>query len=287
MNNTSTIRSKVAALIVAHNPDYATFALVLGSVARQVDRVIIVDNGSDNRSSLEDLCKKLGNCEFIEVGFNSGVAHALKVGARHAAIKHHPEWLLLLDDDTVVLNDALNKAFNIINNLPVNVKGKVGAVLLSSFVGDCTVKETRYGIFSGTLIKTQVALDTCCRDDFFLDQADFDMYSRIRELHYLALSINCKLVNHRIGQKRWIPILHKVTDYEPPWRYYYMVRNSTRLLIENRMRFSYYASQMMQWGSIIILVNGIRAFIKAFGLGLAHALLGEFGYLDRKFFDAK
>jgi rhamnosyltransferase len=110
MNNTSTIRSKVAALIVAHNPDYTTFALVLGSVARQVDRVIIVDNGSDNRSSLEDLCKKLSNCEFIEVGFNSGVAHALKVGARHAAIKHHPEWLLFLDDDTVVLNDALNKS---------------------------------------------------------------------------------------------------------------------------------------------------------------------------------
>jgi len=59
-----------------------------------------------------------------------------------------------------VLNDALNKSLNIINNLTVNVRGKVGAVLLSSFVGDCTVKETRYGIFSGTLIKTQVALDT-------------------------------------------------------------------------------------------------------------------------------
>jgi len=44
---------------------------------------------------------------------------------------------------------------------------------------------------------------------------------------------------------------------------------------------------MMQWGSIIIFVNGIRAFIKAFGLGLAHALLGELGYLDRKFFEAK
>jgi hypothetical protein len=66
-----------------------------------------------------------------------------------------------------------------------------------------------------------------------------------------------------------------------------MVRNSTKLLIENRMHFSYYATQMMQWGSIITLVNGIRAFIKAFGLGLAHALLGELGYLDSKFFDAK
>ena len=66
-----------------------------------------------------------------------------------------------------------------------------------------------------------------------------------------------------------------------------MVRNSTRLLIEKRMCFSYYAFQMMGWGYIIIFVNGIRAFIKAFGLGLAHALLGELGYFDRKFFEAK
>jgi len=279
MNDTPIIRSKVAALIVAHNPIYTAFALVLGSVARQVDRVIIVDNGSDNRSSLEDLCKKLSNCEFIEVGFNSGVAYALKVGVRHAAIKHHPEWLLFLDDDTVVLNDALNKAFNIVNSLPVNVKERVGAVLLSSFVGDCTVKETRYGIFSGTLIKTQVALETCCRDDFFLDQADFDMYSRIRELHYLALSINCKLVNHRLGQKRWIKILsnisRKPSGYEPPWRYYYIVRNSTKLLLENKLDFKTYIDQLRGWGIRIIFADGIKAFIESFGLGLIHALLNN------------
>jgi len=66
-----------------------------------------------------------------------------------------------------------------------------------------------------------------------------------------------------------------------------MVRNSTRLLIENRLCFHGYMLQMMLWGYKIIFVNGIRAFIKAFGLGLAHALLGELGYLDRKFFEAK
>jgi len=78
------------------------------------------------------------------------------------------------------------------------------------------------------LIRADVAVRVCCRDDLFLDQADFDMYSRIRELGYLALGINCGLVDHRLGTMRLSKILHKLVDYEPPWRYYYIAKNSTR-----------------------------------------------------------
>jgi len=38
------------------------------------------------------------------------------------------------------------------------------------------------------------------------------------------------------GVKRWVSIisniLHRSINYEPPWRYYYIIRNSTRLLLE-------------------------------------------------------
>jgi len=80
---------------------------------------------------------------------------------------------------------------------------RVGAVLLSSTDVDCGIGEVRYGIFSGTLIRADVAARVCCRDDFFLDQADHDMYPRIREFGYLTLSVNCKLVDHRLGTVRW------------------------------------------------------------------------------------
>lgn len=56
-----------------------------------------------------------------------------------------------------------------------------------------------------------MALKTCYRIEFFLDQADYYMYSRIREQGYLTIAINCKLVKHRLGQKRWTKILSNIS----------------------------------------------------------------------------
>ena len=50
-------------------------------------------------------------------------------------------------------------------------------------------------------------------------------------------------------------ILHKLINHEPPWRCYYIVRNSTRLLIEGRMDFTIYRRQLIDWGIRILLVD--------------------------------
>ena len=111
-------------------------------------------------------------------------------------------------------------------------------------------------------MKAEIALKSCCREEFFLDQTDHDMYFRIREQGYLTISINCKLVDHKLGQKRWIKVLsnisRKPSDYEPPWRYYYIVRNSTKLLLENRLDFKTYIDQLRYWGIRIIFADGIK-----------------------------
>jgi rhamnosyltransferase len=88
------------------------------------------------------------------------------------------------------------------------------------------------------------------------------MYSKIREQGYLIIYINCKLVDHKLGQKRWIKILsnisRKPSDYEPPCRYYYIVRCSTKLLLENRLDFKTYIDQLRYWGIRIIFADGIK-----------------------------
>jgi rhamnosyltransferase len=83
--------------------------------------------------------------------------------------------------------------------------------LLSSRDSNCGDEKIKYGIFSGTLIRREIALKTCCREEFFIDQANFNMYSRIRELGYLTLVINCKLVDHKLGKKRHIPVISSVS----------------------------------------------------------------------------
>jgi rhamnosyltransferase len=95
------------------------------------------------------------------------------------------------------MSNAVGKVLGLINNLPRFVLDGVSAVLMGSVNGNCSVGGARYGIFSGTLVKADVAAGICCRDDFFLNQADFDMYSRIRELCYLTFGVKCKLIEIR------------------------------------------------------------------------------------------
>jgi len=75
----------VVAIIVTYNPELIRFKHVLNQAFRQVDYVIVVDNGSKTKEVLRDLCGGVGNCDFVEVGFNSGVAHALRVGVNYAS----------------------------------------------------------------------------------------------------------------------------------------------------------------------------------------------------------
>jgi len=257
--------NNVIAIIVAHNPEIRRFKHVVRAASRQVSKVITVDNNSTNRDSIESLCNDVGNCELIELKFNAGIAYALKVGVHYAIEKYNPEWLLFLDDDAILLTDALNKAFNIIKNLKPSIYRKTGAVLLGfSGAGDCSIKEIVYGRFSGTLIKANVVVKSCCREDFFLDHSDFDMYARIRELGFLTLIISCKLVDQELGQMRYIKVLstvfHGPLDYEPPWRYYYIVRNGTILFMEGRMDFRTYIDQLTYWGIRVLFADGVKAF---------------------------
>ena len=279
----------IAAIIVTYNPELSRFKHVLNQASKQVNHVIVVDNASKNKNIIRNLCNETSNCNFVEIGFNSGVAHALRVGINYAIMQRYkPDWLLLLDDDTVPMDNAVSRVLDLLGDLPRFIWDRVGAVLLSSADGDCSIGKNRYGIFSGTLIRADIAARVCCRDGFFLDQADHDMYSRIRELEYLTLSVNCRLVDHRLGTKRWVPIIsnmmHKLIDYEPPWRYYYIVRNSTKLLIEDKMDFAFYMQQLINWGIRILLVNGPLKLIKPLGLGIIHALLDELGYVDSSSF---
>jgi hypothetical protein len=47
--------------------------------------------------------------------------------------------------------------------------------LLHSQLGNCDIGKVKHGVFSGTLIRADVATKVCCKDESFIDQADHDM----------------------------------------------------------------------------------------------------------------
>jgi len=276
----SKVSCKIGAVIVTYNPKLLRFREVISRVSPQVSKVVVVDNGSSNSEILR-IFSSLENCDFIEVGFNSGVSHALNVGVKWIMKEGSPDFILLLDDDTIVFEGAVEKALKILNTLPESMRDHVGVLLMGSKNGDCSIKPIKRGTFSGSIVCADLLRRIRFREGFFLDQADFDFYSKVWEQGYVALLINCKLIDHKLGVERWIPLLSNIKKkpliYEPPWRYYYITRNSTILVLEGKMELKFYIGQLLFWGLRILLADGLLIFLKTLVIGFIHGLMRKEG----------
>lgn len=83
--------------------------------------VILVDNGS-NDDSVEFIRKKFPNVKILENNKNFGFAVACNQGARYA-LKNGAEYILFLNNDTVVSVDFLEKMLEVFNDKNIGIVG--------------------------------------------------------------------------------------------------------------------------------------------------------------------
>ena len=92
----------VAAVITTYNC-YTSIEQTILAIAKQVDKVIIVDNGSEPetldaiRGAVER--NRLKTCEILPQSRNLGIGAAINIGVR-AALAAGAAYILTLDDDT-------------------------------------------------------------------------------------------------------------------------------------------------------------------------------------------
>jgi rhamnosyltransferase len=284
---TCTHLERVAAIIWTYNPNLPIFHKVLSSVIPQVDQIIIIDNASSNYSEIDKICKHYNSKIFIiRLKRNLGV-EALNIAMSYA-VKEGFKFLLILDQDSILLDAYLVckmlKMFEKLKNIPVGaihvafkeLGGKVNYV-------DARSPLAPYEIFSGTMINAQCFCKGLrIRKEFFLDQADFDFFEEMRRKGFLTLLYGKKLMWHKLGEKIRckLPFIEYIDiTYENPNRYYYIVRNSTALLLEGKITFYRYFVQLISFFLALILRKRVLSALKALGLGLIHASLGQFGML--------
>ena len=281
---------EIVAIIWTHEPCLPTFSKVISSVVSQVDQVIVIDNASSNYSGIEKICKHYNNSikiSVISLKQNLGV-EALNIAMSYVT-KRGFKFLLILDQDSILL-DAYSmynvlKIFDKLRNIPI------GAIHVTFkelgervYYVDARSPLVPYEIFSGTLINTQCLYGGLrIRKEFFLDQADFDFFEEMRRNGFLTLLYGKKLMEHKLGEKvRYkLPFIGYITiTYEKPYRYYYIIRNSTALLLEGKIRSYLYFKQLISYFLALILRRQVLSALKALGLGLVHAFLGLFGVLE-------
>lgn len=73
-------KAKVLAIIVTYNPEIIRLTECINSLAPQVERIILVDNGSNNSDLIKDIV--INNLEIILLSENKGIAFAQNHGVK-------------------------------------------------------------------------------------------------------------------------------------------------------------------------------------------------------------
>lgn len=223
-------------LIVSYNPD-ENIIQSAKELINQVDKLVIVDNGSSDDSSLSyiDTLKTLNaNILFISNKNNLGIAAALNQGI-NLAIERKYEWLVTFDQDTLVPNNFISSLFSCYDTIQSQ---KNVAILCPVRINNISTQEDllesslyRYissTMTSGSLMKISAIKDIGMFDeDLFIDWVDHDYCMRAKVAKYkIVQSISTPLF-HVAGEiKQHLFFSKKVpTSNHSALRRYYMSRN--------------------------------------------------------------
>ena len=100
------IKNSVCCVIVTYNIG-ERFYSCYNAIAKQVEKVIIVDNGS-NQETISIIKKLSENQNTISI-FNKenlGIASALNIGIKRA-LDEGFQWILTMDNDSIATNDMI------------------------------------------------------------------------------------------------------------------------------------------------------------------------------------
>jgi rhamnosyltransferase len=294
---TSSGAGSVTAVVVTHEPDVDALVITLLETSRQVSRTVVVDNGSQSQVELMRRLESLPGVVLIRLDRNRGIAAALNLAVRRLAAEGHDHtWVLTLDQDTLLHPGAVDSLLGSLDLLDASTRDECGVVGLRHKpvevprgpwrwaerhvrvrdVGN-GLRERRLLITSGNLVRREVAETIPYEEPLFIDQVDYAFCAAVRSRGWRILECTDVLMDHQIGKSVEAA---GVRRYETGQRLYYIVRNSTFLVLRRRLPASVYLAQLVSWGWAYAVVNGLSAVPREMAIlvaGLADGILRRLG----------
>ena len=246
---------RLAAIILTYRPDLALLRRAVVSLCHQVERILIVDNGTgwDSDALLGAFSgTDRDRIEIVWLDANIGVGAGHNRGIRWARARGFTH-ILILDQDSIPRPDMVRQQVAALDRLyaqgiPVaavaaryvdRYSGRIGPfVRIGSWrltqvqcglTGAGELPEIDFIISSGALIPMRV-LDKVgdMNEDLFVDHVDTEWILRCRAQGYRAFGVCDAIMEHGVGNTtfrfwfgRW-----RNTPLHSPERDYYLFRNS-------------------------------------------------------------
>lgn len=239
-------RSAICAVVVTYHPNPGCSENLL-ELAAQVDRVLIVDNGSEAESLdlLGRVAERIG-AVVVRLGKNLGIARALNVALEYAH-RHHYPWLATFDQDSRTTPTMIVDMSQALSSYPEpHEVGIVTPCHVDRSTGFTVKNRGHHGagtgwrvvsstMTSGNLVNVGAAMDIGGFDDsLFIDYVDHDFCLRLRSRGYRVLEAVQAVLLHSLGhlQRHHFLFMRVSVTNHPALRRYYMTRN--RLILWRR-----------------------------------------------------
>jgi rhamnosyltransferase len=226
----------VAAVVTAFNAGDALVELC-AELRRQVDTVVVVDDGSTvDPSPLLARCAALG-CRVVSQPRNTGIAAALNAGVTAAG---HFDWLLTFDQDSRV---AAGYVRQLVETAEAATVAGIGVAMVApgSIEG---LKSRTSGHRSGFtlggepiqsgLLFPRAAIDSLgpFSETLFIDSVDTEYYLRAKTRGFVVVVAPAATLEHSLGERYYPRMLGGRLGLvvSAPFRYYYIARNHVAML---------------------------------------------------------
>ncbi len=225
---------KFLAVIITYNPDVERLTDNIKAISQQTDKVLLVDNGSEDKLFLSKL-SFIYNTAVISNEKNKGIAYALNQGMKYA-YQNGYEWAITLDEDSVCPDGIIAGAKKLIENtldvamiVPLIKETSSGELCeLGTKVNDEPYQEVKKCITSAAVTNVKIWKKLRGFDNkMFIDYVDYDYALRCVINNYKIIRMNDVILDHRIGRSVYRKFLWtkiRVANH-PAYRKYYIARN--------------------------------------------------------------
>ena len=276
----------VYASIITYNPNINVLEENINAICPQVKKIILIDNASRNIDDIKVLIKKYDNIISILNKNNKGIAAALNSAVVYC-LNNGIDWLLTLDQDSIVPNDIVKKY------LPYTKLKRTGQLSCRFFDSSHpSFSEKRMDpLFHGNPNSKYSEMDCCitsaclmntkiCKrigmfnERLFIDDVDLDYSFRLKEKRYKIYRINDIVIQHHWGnpvERKFLFL--KYSDYRySPIRVYYQSRNAVYMIKKFKNHRLYFIANVLLLNGGKILLNMDARTINSYLRGISDGL---------------